>query len=73
MNAQAEMTAAVSADSGRLAYDLRELASMLGCSVELLRKEIGRDRLRPSRLGRRIVIARTEAIRYLEATQASGR
>jgi hypothetical protein len=69
MIAQAETTAAVSADSGRLAFGLRELAAMLGCSVELLRKEIGRDRLRPSRLGRRIVIARAEAVRYLEAAQ----
>ena len=72
MSAAAETTASPGADS-RLAYDLRELASMLGCSVELLRKEIGRNRLRPSRLGRRLVIARSEAIRYLEATQADGR
>lgn len=59
--------------SDRLAYDLKEMAALLGCSVELVRKEIGRNRLRPSRLGRRIVIARTEALRYLEATQAAGR
>ena len=56
-------------EAGRLGYDLRELATMLGCSVELLRKEIGRNRLRPSRLGRRLVISRTEAVRYLEAAQ----
>jgi len=57
----------------RLAYDLKEFAAMVGISVELVRKEIGRDRLRPSRLGRRIVIARSEAIRYLEASQANAR
>jgi hypothetical protein len=54
---------------GRLAYDLKEFAAMVGISVELARKEITRDRLRASRLGRRIVISRVEAVRYLEAAQ----
>ena len=53
----------------RLAYDLKEFAAMVGISVELARKEIGRDQLRASRLGRRIVISRAEAVRYLEAAQ----
>ncbi len=70
MNASDE-SSNVRLSTDRLAYDLRELSSMLGCSVELLRKEIGRNRLRPSRLGRRIVVARSEALRYLE--QAAGR
>jgi excisionase family DNA binding protein len=61
-------TSSINADS-RLAFDLRTLASLLGCSIELLRKEIRRNRLRPSRLGRRIVVARSEVDRYLEATQ----
>jgi hypothetical protein len=73
MNAATETSTAPLGADGRLAYDLRELASMLGCSVELLRKEIARNRLRPSRLGRRIVIARSEAIRYLGAAQGGGR
>jgi excisionase family DNA binding protein len=69
MNAATETSAALLGADSRLAYGVRELASMLGCSVELLRKEIGRKRLRPSRLGRRLVISRSEALRYLEAAQ----
>jgi hypothetical protein len=57
----------------RLAYDLKEFAGMVGISVELARKEIGRNRLRASRLGRRIVITRGEALRYLEAAQTNAR
>ena len=51
------MLQATQMNDNRLAYDLRELAAMLGCSVELLRKEIGRAKLRPSRLGKRLVIS----------------
>jgi hypothetical protein len=66
---KSQMQAAAQISENRLAYDLKEFAAMVGISVELARKEIARDRLRPSRLGRRLVISRSEALRYLEAAQ----
>jgi hypothetical protein len=67
------MQEATQITDNRLAYDLKEFAGMCRISVELARKEIARNRLRASRLGRRIVITHSEAIRYLEAAQTGER
>ena len=53
---------------GQLAYSLAQLAPRLGgVSIGFLRLEIARRRLRPTRIGRRIVITVGEVQRYLEA------
>jgi excisionase family DNA binding protein len=42
----------------RKAFSLREVAEMYGVSLQFLRLEVARGRLRPLRLGRRVLIAR---------------
>jgi excisionase family DNA binding protein len=54
----------------RLAFSLAESAKQLGVSVGFLRLEIGRKRLRPTRLGRRVLIRNQELMRYLAAQDA---
>jgi excisionase family DNA binding protein len=73
MSAQAEGLVLAQASGERLAYSIDEIATMLGVSPELTRKEIARGRLRASKLGRRVVISRAEATRYLESTQVGAR
>jgi excisionase family DNA binding protein len=51
--------------SNRLTLSLDEVAKQLGVSVGFLRLEIGRQKLRPIRLGRRVLIHREEVSRYL--------
>jgi len=57
----------------RLAYGLSEVAESLGLSVPFLRLEIRRGKLRPSRLGRRVVVTSAEVQRYLAQGMSSGR
>ncbi len=49
----------------RLAYGVHEAARLLGVSAGLLRLEITRGHLNPLRVGRRIVLSRTELDAYL--------
>lgn len=51
----------------KLALGLRDAAESVGVSVPFLRLEISRGRLKPARLGRRIVIPESELKRYLAA------
>jgi len=55
--------------SGRLAWPLVDLAYELGVSVPFLRLEISRGRLKPARLGRRVVVPDDEVRRYLAAAR----
>jgi hypothetical protein len=58
----------------QIAYSLAQLAPRLGgVSVGFLRLEIARGRLRPRRLGRRIVVTAGEVERYLNAGQSDSR
>lgn len=50
----------------RLAFGLREAAATLGVSQAFLRIEVRRGRLRPVRLGRRVLVSTAELQRYLE-------
>jgi hypothetical protein len=52
----------------QIAYSLAQLAPKLGnVSVGFLRLEIARGKLKPRRLGRRVVITADEVRRYLDA------
>ena len=48
-----------------VALSVEQFASQLGVSTGLVRLEIARGRLRASRVGRRVVILRDDAERYL--------
>jgi excisionase family DNA binding protein len=50
---------------GRLAYGVQELAGALGVTAGFIRLEIQRGRLGIIRVGRRVLISRAEAERYL--------
>ncbi len=53
-----------------LAYDVETASEVVGgVSPELIRLEIRRGRLIPSRVGRRLVITRLELERYLTANK----
>jgi excisionase family DNA binding protein len=56
--------------SNRLTLSLDEVAKQLGVCVGFLRLEIGRKRLRPTRLGRRVLIRNEELMRYLAEQDA---
>jgi hypothetical protein len=56
----------------RMAFSIKELALAYGVSSGFLRLEIARGKLRPARLGRRVVISRNEAERYLSAAGGLG-
>jgi excisionase family DNA binding protein len=49
----------------RLAFSIASLAPLIGVSQSFLRLEINRRRLRPTRLGKRVLISRPEIHRYL--------
>jgi hypothetical protein len=51
----------------RLAWGLEEFAAATDTSVSFIRLEIRRGKIRPARLGRRVVILDREAQRYLAA------
>lgn len=51
----------------RMALSVKELAQRIGVSVAFVRLEIGRNHLRATRLGRRVLITHDEAQRYLAA------
>jgi excisionase family DNA binding protein len=51
--------------SRSMAFSVKELAQRIGVSVAFLRLEIGRNHLRATRLGRRVLITHDEAQRYL--------
>lgn len=59
------MTISGTNEADRLAFGLAELARQLGVSIGFLRLEIGRGNLKPTRLGRRVLISAEEAKRYL--------
>ena len=48
-----------------LAFSLRDLSRTLGVSVSFLRLEIGRGKLQPTYLGRRVVVTRINVDLYL--------
>lgn len=52
-------------DAGRITWNLREAASACGISVAFLRKSIEKGDLRPTRAGRRVLIADSELRRWL--------
>ena len=54
----------------RLAYPLKLLADSYRVSVNFLRLEIQRGRLRPTYLGRRVLVSRVEAERYLRESES---
>jgi hypothetical protein len=56
-------------DQQRLGFSLRRLAEATDVTVGFLRLEIRRGRLKPIRLGRRVVITATEVRRYLSEGQ----
>jgi excisionase family DNA binding protein len=70
MDGNNSLTRNSSSLEGRGALSVAEAAGWLGVSPNFLRLEIGRGRLRAARLGRRVVIVRTELDRYLAASQA---
>ena len=49
----------------RLGFSLKRLAEDLDVTVGFLRLEIRRNRLKPTRLGRRVIITAAEVSRYL--------
>lgn len=49
----------------RFAYSFSELARRLCVSVGFLRLEVQRGKLRPTRLGRRVLVSSLEARRYI--------
>lgn len=55
-----------------LAVGVADLAKALGVSPEFIRLEIRRGRIRPARLGRRVVIPKAEVDRYLLAGTDAG-
>lgn len=57
----------------RLAYGVHEAARLLGVSAGLLRLEITRGHLNPLRVGRRIVLSRTELDAYLARNRIEDR
>jgi hypothetical protein len=60
--------------SEQIAYSLKQLAPLMGdVSVGFLRLEIVRGKLRPRRLGRRIVIPASEVERYLSEDRNTAR
>jgi hypothetical protein len=58
----------------QIAYSLQQLAPLLGgVSVAFLRLEIARGKLKPRRLGRRVIITADEVARYLEHARSPQR
>lgn len=55
--------------AGRLAFRVTEAAALIGVSTAFMRLEIARGNLNATRLGRRIVLMRTELERYLTSRQ----
>jgi len=55
--------------TARLAFRVTEVAAMIGVSAAFVRLELARGNLNATRLGRRIVLMRTELERYLESRQ----
>ncbi len=49
----------------RISYSIEEAAQMLGVSRSFIRLEIGRKNLMVKRLGRRVIILKSEIQRYL--------
>jgi excisionase family DNA binding protein len=55
--------------AGRLAFKLTDAAALIGVSEAYLRLELTRGNLNATRLGRRIVLTRSELERYLASHQ----
>jgi excisionase family DNA binding protein len=55
----------------RLAWGLRDAAEACGVSVPYLRKKIASNEIRPTRAGRRVLIADRELRRFLGLSDAS--
>ncbi len=55
----------------RMAFRVSEAAALIGVSSAFLRLELARGNLKATRLGRRIVLARTELERYLATGQSA--
>jgi excisionase family DNA binding protein len=61
----------VHTDVTRIAYSIKEVASQIGVSAGLVRLEIARGVLRPTQIGRRLVVAHEELQRYLRENTIS--
>lgn len=59
------------ANAQRLAYSVREVASALGISNDLVRSMVQRGELQAIRLGRRVVIPAAELDRYVQQPAAT--
>ena len=57
--------------TNRMAFRVAESAALIGVSAAFLRLEIARGNLNATRLGRRIVLMRTELERYLASRQTT--
>src|SRR6266699_2911035 len=57
--------------AARLAFRVTEAAALIGVSAAFVRLELARGNLKATRLGRRIVIMRTELERYLASCQTA--
>jgi excisionase family DNA binding protein len=53
------------ASAVRMAFKVAEAASALGVSASFIRLEMSRGHLRATRLGRRVVLTKSELERYL--------
>jgi excisionase family DNA binding protein len=56
---------------GRLAYKLKDAASLLGVSVVTLRRAIHRGLIKPSRAFRHVIISAEELERFLRSTSSA--
>jgi len=65
-----EMVQKSRGSSERLSFGVTEVAAALGVSPGFVRAELTNGNLRAVRLGRRIVVKRSEVERYLEAAPA---
>ena len=57
-------------DQHRIAYGIQEAPAIVGVSVRTLYDEIKAGRLKPTKVGRRTIIARTELERWVAARTA---
>jgi len=60
----------ITESSDRLAFGVESLAKALDVSANFIRLEVVRKRLKPTRLGRRLVFVRQDILAYLASRQA---
>lgn len=57
----------------KIAYSVKELAKLVGVSERKIHDEIKAERLKTSRIGRRIVITASEVSKWLEASETKSK